>query len=524
MIELQTPPAAPPRPPAPLPAVPRTEPSAPWFSLNRIPSSWMRLFPGQVENPSSQERHHLLALLLLPALLLYPCMAFHLFEPDEGRYAQIPHEMLARGEWVVPTLQGKPYLDKPPLFYWCVMLSFAVLGYHDWAARLVPALATHGTLLLTYFLGRRLLGPRPAFWGSFFLMLAPGFLGISRLLLLDGLLTFLTTLALLAGYLAQARPRLHRGWWYLAALACGLGTLTKGPVALVLFLPPLWLVRRLEAQRCPLPWRHVLGFLGVVLAINVPWYAAILLREPEFAAHFFWQHNFQRFTEPFDHQRPFWFFIPLLLVGLLPASLPLVPAGRFLFSRTEADRRARPPALGFLLLAGGWCFLFFSLSGCKLPTYILPAFPPLALALGCFAARRWSDRVPRWAATALGGWFALLLVAHWVVVPWAAWARSPMDHPERVRAWCAETPVYCFPRPVDSAAFYLGRRDLLHFRSKDLDMLISHLEQHPRAVVLFSHRHSLDLLRLHLPPHLTITEEAPLGLCKMAKVVRRGKH
>src|SRR5207249_597367 len=101
-------------------------------------------------------------LLFLPAALLYPCLDFHLFEPDEGRYAQIPREMLARGEWIVPYLQGQPYLDKPPLLYWLVMATYDRLGVEVWAARLVPALAVHGCILLAYFLGRQLLGERAA--------------------------------------------------------------------------------------------------------------------------------------------------------------------------------------------------------------------------------------------------------------------------------------------------------------------------------------------------------------------------
>src|SRR5438045_7551709 len=86
-------------------------------------------------------------LFVLSGLLLYPCMSFYLFEPDEGRYAQIPREMLTRGEWIVPTLQGEAYLDKPPLFYWLVMASYSIFGCHDAAARLIPALALHGTVL-----------------------------------------------------------------------------------------------------------------------------------------------------------------------------------------------------------------------------------------------------------------------------------------------------------------------------------------------------------------------------------------
>src|SRR5581483_9592742 len=140
-----------------------------------------------------------LLLLVLPGLLLYPCLSFYLFEPDEGRYAEIPREMLARGEWALPYLQGKPYLDKPPLLYWLVMTSYSLLGVHDWAARLVPALAVHGCVLLLYLLGRRSLGERAAFWGALLLALSPGFAGMGRLLLLDGVLAFWVTLSLLSG-------------------------------------------------------------------------------------------------------------------------------------------------------------------------------------------------------------------------------------------------------------------------------------------------------------------------------------
>ena len=351
--------------------------------LGWIPFWWSRvLFPGQSDSHRAS-RWHTALLILLPGLLLYPCLGFHLFEPDEGRYAQIPREMLTHNEWIVPTLQSEPYLDKPPLFYWTVMLAFSVFGYHTWTARLVPALATHGAILVTYFLGRRLVGARPAFWGALILSLAPAFIGVSRLLLLDGLLTLFTTTAILAAYVALRGATLHRGWWYLAALAGGFALLTKGPVAVVLLVPPLWLTRRLEPYRCPLPWRHVLGFLGVVFAVNVPWYAAILLREPEFGWYFFVQHNLQRFVDPFDHERPVSFFVPIVLFGMLPATLLLPAAVRFLFSSRPEATRQRSLPLGHLLLSGLWCFLFFSLSGSKLPTYILPAFPPLALALCC---------------------------------------------------------------------------------------------------------------------------------------------
>src|SRR5262249_44289349 len=128
-----------------------------------LPLLWSGvLFPGRSPETTPLRWPALFLLLILPGVLLYPCLSFHLFEPDEGRYAEIPREMLQRGEWVVPYLQGEPYLDKPPLLYWLVMASYRLFGVHPWAARLVPALAVHGCVLLTYLLGRRNLGERPA--------------------------------------------------------------------------------------------------------------------------------------------------------------------------------------------------------------------------------------------------------------------------------------------------------------------------------------------------------------------------
>lgn len=515
------------RKPSAAPEVRFTLVTVPETPLPRAPLAWIPylwnhvLFPGRPDAVEPSPRAKGFVLFFLPALLLYPWLHHPLFEPDEGRYAQIPREMLERGDWIVPTLQGEPYLDKPPLFYWLVMASFSLFGFEVWAARLVPALCLHATLLVAWVFGRRMVGPRAALWGTFALTLAPGFLGMARLVLLDGLLTFLVTSALFAGWRALDGPNLHRRWWWGASFLCGLGILAKGPIALVLVGPPLWLQARLTNAPADLRWRHWWGFVGLSLAIALPWYAAICLAEPDFAGYFFWQHNLQRFLEPFDHERPFWFFVPVLLVGLLPVGLLLIPFVRHLLSGEEAAARSRLPAQGFLLVAGLWCFVFFSFSGCKLPTYILPAFPTLCLALGTFvAATSWARS--RWTYGVGGVWIALLVIAHAWVVPHFAHQRSPVNDPEEMAAWCGDpaVPVFCFPRPVDSAAFFLGRADLVHYRTKDMDRLLAELEKHPRAVVLFGHRHSCGLLRDHLPPHLRMTATAPLGLCAKAKIER----
>ncbi|HVL11384.1 MAG TPA: glycosyltransferase family 39 protein, partial [Gemmata sp.] len=198
------------------------------------------LFAGAPDADARVRTLPLLIVLLLPAALLYPTLDFHLLEPDEGRYAQIPKEMLENDSWVVPTLQGLPYLDKPPLMYWLVALSYRTFGVTPEAARLVPAVCVHLTVLAVYLIGRRSIGARGAFWAALLLSVAPGFVSVARFLLLDGLLTLCVTVSVLCGFESVRTGRFKPGWWVAAAVASGLGFLTKGPIAEVLLFVPLW--------------------------------------------------------------------------------------------------------------------------------------------------------------------------------------------------------------------------------------------------------------------------------------------
>lgn len=511
--------------------------STPQSLMDWIRQLWGNfLFSSPQTANTDLRRSSLLLLTVLPALLLYPSIDFHLLEPDEGRYAQIPREMILQGDWVVPHLQSKPYLDKPPLFYWLVAISYTLFGVSEESARLVPALAVHLTILMVYLLGRRSLGERSAFWGALMLSIAPGFVGMGRLLILDGLLTLFVTAAIFCTFEAIRTPQFDRRWWYAAALAAGFGILTKGPISLLLLVPPVWVYRRLCQDRCEIRKRDWLGFLGVALAINIPWYVAIFLREPIFLRYFFWEHNILRFVKPFDHLQPFWYYLPILLSGLLPGTLMLYGFSRYLLS--AENRSSRTPALGFFLLTGLFCVAFFSASGCKLPTYILPAFPCLLLAFGDFLARTsWNTaRLPR------VGVVTMVLVigfAHYVAIPWYAERRSPMGNPVVAEFLqdARDEAMFAFPRNVDSVAFYTEREDLKSVRTKASQELVEAVIQEGKAVVLFTHRHSLETFKQVLPPFLKVTRtvtarhpstgaklldmiqgDSPWGLCDVAVV------
>src|SRR5262249_47859990 len=248
------------------------------------------------------------------------------------------------------------------------------------------------------------------------------------------------------------------------------------------------------------------------LLLILPWYVAICFRLPAFAGDFFWKHNIRRFFTPFDHLEPIWYYVPIMLAGLLPGSLLLWPLVRFLFSSSPETAGQRSGELGFILMAGGWCVLFFSLSGCKLPTYILPAYPFLALGLGYFlVARGWHHS--RWTHAVAACGVAFLLIAHHLALPWYAQFKSPFGRDAEVSRLCgdARTPMVCYPRSCDSLGFYLGRDDLLTFRSKETPAFVEYLRQRPRTVVVFTHRNSLETLRQILPQgELVLTEETPL--------------
>ncbi|MFM7148706.1 MAG: glycosyltransferase, partial [Gemmataceae bacterium] len=326
----------------------------------------------------------LLLVMMAASLLFFSQLRAPLLEPQEGRYAEIPRQMLAEGTWLVPRLHGQDYLDKPPLFYWLVMGGYQLFGVSDWSARLVLGAVGVATVLITYLWACRVFGTLAGLSSALALLLMPGFIYRARMLTFDPVLMLWVTAGLAAAHTALTSTRRTSFWWCLSALFAGLGLLTKGPVALALIVPPVFLFACID-ERVHRPglraWACYLGLAGLVAA---PWFVAILRHDPEFAEEFFWRHHVVRFLAPFDHAKPAWYYLPGLIAGVLPWWLALVGLGVVLCDRRGAIVRQRPAALGFALLCFLWTVVFFSASGCKRPTYLLPAFPPLALAIGWF--------------------------------------------------------------------------------------------------------------------------------------------
>ncbi len=361
-----------------------------------LPFWWSRvLFPrgegrGTRDEGTDSSPLGFWTLVLVALLLFFTRLRSPLLEPDEARYAEIPREMLAGGRLMVPVLHGQPDYHQPPLLYWLVMAGYALFGVHDWAARLVPCAAAFATVLVTYGWGRRTLGARAGFAGAMMLCLSARFVYFGRMLTVDSLLGLAVVAAWAAGHLAVQRRERRGGWWVLSAVACGLGLLAKGPAAGVLVAVPLLLYQLLDPRTARprlMPW---VAYLAITLIVAGPWYVAVALHDSRFLGELLSAHNLRRLAAP-----P-WHYLPGLLVGMLPWTLLLPALLRFLGRRSSATAAARPAALGFYVLTFLWCLGFFAAFGGKQPGYVLPAMPPLALALGSYldavlptAWRRW---------------------------------------------------------------------------------------------------------------------------------------
>lgn len=339
--------------------------------------------------------------------------AYPLLDPDEGRYAEIPREMAASGDWVTPRLDGLMYMEKPPLQYWVTAALYKTFGVSEWTARTWALTFSFLCLPLTFMWVRRLYGAEAAFASLAVLGTSPLFVAIGHLNILDGAFTFWLTSALLSFTLAQvAAPgsQPERNWMLAAWLAAAVAVLSKGIVVLV--LAGVSLAAYSIVQRDHRVWRrlHLAAGLPLFLMVCAPWFIVISLRNPAFPAFFFLHEHFARFLTTV-HQRvePWWYFLAVAALALLPWIGELPAALRHAWNRSPPDNSFRP--LRFLLIYSSVTLIFFSASQSKLASYVLPIMPAIAAAMGSkLSERAASIRRASWITAALAGIGSLGLV------------------------------------------------------------------------------------------------------------------
>jgi 4-amino-4-deoxy-L-arabinose transferase-like glycosyltransferase len=396
------------------------------------------------------------------------------WDQDEGYYATVASEMYRRGDWIVPTFNDELFAHKPPMMYWGMLLSFHCLGVSEMAARLPSALFGLGTALLVYWLGRRMLDARTGLLAALALISSFMFSVVSRSATADVHLTFFVVLAFcfwareafpitrLGDHQANRSEPLRLRWssWVAVYVASSFAILSKGPIGIafpvtilgcVHLLEPWrrglgdvpardWKASAIEMLRCfrPVPviqalWnmRPLTGMVVVVLVAG-PWFVAMqTLTGGHFLSEFLGVHHLTRFSQPMDnHGGPIFYYLIACLVGLYPWTAFAVPTGLKWFSPNLRREHSRA-----FVFVSAWIAVYlvvFSLASTKLPNYVVPAYPALALVIGHFVAH-WSQSPNvaerRWQSIGWGcmlgvGW--VLVLAPWVLT-WPVAGSSIMD-------------------------------------------------------------------------------------------------
>lgn len=395
---------------------------------------------------SPKARLQNLAALGASAIAVLVCLfgnlgAVGLLGPDEPRYTWIARAMAESGDWVTPRLYGQPWFEKPVLYYWAAALGFRAQLSAEWAARLPSALAALVTALAIswlawkYFDRDRDFVRGPALIAPLLFSTSVAAIGFSRAATPDMLFASAISLAMACASTLLARngalldassqPLLQSNGDAISLIGwgafLGAGVLAKGPAAVILAGGALilWVLVTRE-------WRAFLRLLHPFAIVSffvvcAPWYVLCARRNPDFLRIFIWQHNFERYLTPlFMHRQPFWFFVPIFLLAILPWTILLWPASRDGLRLWRERRWPKSPAFFFV----SWTIfpiLFFSASQSKLPSYILPAIPPAALLLAACWSRLCKEqasnfRILRWTVIALGfTWLALAVGAYFLL-------------------------------------------------------------------------------------------------------------
>ena len=329
----------------------------------------------------------LLRLALAVAIAMgffYSLGAFPLFDLDEGAFSEATREMLARSDFISPWLYGAPRFDKPVMIHWLQMVSVGALGWNEVALRLPSALAASLWVLAVYGFLRRVKDEVTGIYAAAAMALSLEIPVIAKAAIADAVLNLFLTAALLAAYLHHREQ--HKGWLYACFAAMGLGFLTKGPVAVLIPLATtlVFYVSRGEFRAWLRAAFHPGGLL-LFVAIALPWYLAQYLHQGNaFIRSFFLQHNLGRFENPMEsHRGTVLYYLPVVVLGVLPYTT-------LLFSTLARSRALwRDDVARYALIWFGFVFIFFSLSGTKLPHYVVYGYPGLFILMALNA-----DRLP----------------------------------------------------------------------------------------------------------------------------------
>ncbi len=318
------------------------------------------------------ERYRLPLLLGLLFLSFYATLGtVPLFDLDEGAFSEATREMLVGGDYITTYLNGDVRFDKPILIYWLQAASVSLFGPHEWAFRLPSAVAATLWAAVIYRFGAAVFDSRKAFWATLFMVSSLQVSIIAKAAIADALLNLFIAVTMLSLYLHLEKS--HRRYLYIAAASMALGVLTKGPVAVLIPVAVLTIHLGWAGE-----WRRLGRILFdpkamlLFLAIAAPWYILEYKAQGmKFVEGFLLKHNVARFKTSFEgHSGSLLYYIPVILVGMLPFTT--------VFLKMTAHLKAffRDPATRYLATWGLFVFLFFSLSGTKLPHYVIYGYTP----------------------------------------------------------------------------------------------------------------------------------------------------
>jgi 4-amino-4-deoxy-L-arabinose transferase-like glycosyltransferase len=342
-----------------------------------------------ISNLSTWRRDLIGLILFFGLVFAFRSGTYPLFNPDEGRYAEVPREMLASNDWVTPRLNGVNYFEKPPLMYWAEAASFKLLGLNETAARAVPALFALVGVLLTYYTARKLYSRDAGLASAIVLGSSLLYAALARVVIIDMAVSVLMSWTLFAFILAIKEPSgsLRRFYFMQLYISAALATLAKGLIGVLLTGAVMFLWLLVFNQWKKLRPLYLPTGLFLFLIIALPWHILVSVHNATWAHRYFVYEHFQRFfSSVASRPGPWWYFIPIVAIGLFPWIGFLHPAIKLALKGGWAKRSANAEAWFFVTWVV-FIFLFFSKSHSKLAPYILPVFPPLAILIGVWLAK-----------------------------------------------------------------------------------------------------------------------------------------